>query len=87
MIDPIIKKHVTLRAAPAIKAPEQRGIGDMTECGRDATAPRQDGDGPPCDGAPVEQDPFLRGVAQWRKEVPSKDNAPPHPFRDQELPS
>jgi len=73
MIDHIIKKHVTLRAAPAIKAPEQREIG-----------PRQGGDEPRCDGAPMEQDLFLRGVVQWRKEVPSRDNAPPHPFRDQE---
>jgi hypothetical protein len=82
MIDSIIKKHVTLRAAPAMKTPEQRALGDRTGGGRDAISPPEGGDGLRDDGAPADQDPFLRGVVQWKNELPSKDHAPPLPSRD-----
>jgi hypothetical protein len=84
MIDHIIKKHVTLRVAVPRKAPEPRVIGNSTGGGRDATDLRQEGDGPRGSEIPLKQDPFLRGVVQWGKEVPSHDEAPPHPFRDEE---
>ena len=80
MIDHVIKKHVTLRAAAAIKAPEQRIIGDSTGGGRDAGDLR---DGPWRSEVPLEQGPFLQAMSQWKGS--SKDGAAPKPVRDEEL--
>jgi hypothetical protein len=84
MIEHIIKKHVTLRAAAEIKAPEPRILSDSLEGGRDATKLRREGDGPCRGDVPLEEGPFLRGIAQWKAEGLSKGEAHSRPFRDEE---
>ena len=84
MIEHIIKKHVTLREAVELKAPEPRILSDSLEGERDTTKLRQEGEGPCRDDVRLEEGPFLRAIAQWKAEGLAKGEAHPRPFRDEE---
>jgi len=79
MIDPIVKKHGSLRTPSGAKAPpDSRTLGDspgwndadseILHEGKDALKPV----------------PFLQAMALWKLEGPSKVNARPRPSRDED---